>query len=72
MPLFTLLYFAGGRNGAKKETQASDDDVSSEVLSHYSSTSETASVPEEGMNELYYLVPMFQMVINVVNGVNIA
>lgn len=41
----------GGRNGAKKETQASDDDVSSEVLSHYSSTSETASVPEEAVND---------------------
>ncbi|XP_051873694.1 interferon-related developmental regulator 2 isoform X1 [Pristis pectinata] len=38
----------GGRNGAKGETQASDDDLASEVLSHYSSTSETASVPEEG------------------------
>ncbi|XP_078270277.1 interferon-related developmental regulator 2 [Rhinoraja longicauda] len=38
----------GRRNGAKGETQASDDDVASEVLSHYSSTSETASVPEEG------------------------
>ncbi|XP_067854606.1 interferon-related developmental regulator 2 isoform X2 [Heptranchias perlo] len=37
----------GGWNGAKGETLASDDDLS-EVFSHYSSASETTSVPEEG------------------------
>ncbi|KAK6480799.1 interferon-related developmental regulator 2 isoform X1 [Huso huso] len=38
----------GGRNGAKGESAASDDDVTSEVLSHCSSTSDTTSVNEEG------------------------
>ncbi|XP_046896023.1 interferon-related developmental regulator 2 isoform X2 [Hypomesus transpacificus] len=38
----------GGRNGVKGESGASDDDLASDVLSHYSSTSETASVLEEG------------------------
>lgn len=38
----------GGQNGAKGDSQASDDDLASEVLSHYSSTSDSASVPEEG------------------------
>ncbi|XP_069792629.1 interferon-related developmental regulator 1-like isoform X2 [Narcine bancroftii] len=38
----------GGRNGGKGETLVSDDDLTSEVLSHCSSTSENASVPEEG------------------------
>lgn len=30
------------------ESGVSDDDLASDVLSHYSSASETASVPEEG------------------------
>ncbi|XP_030062328.1 interferon-related developmental regulator 2 isoform X2 [Microcaecilia unicolor] len=38
----------GARNGAKDDSQASDDEVASEVLSHYSSASETTSVVEEG------------------------
>lgn len=38
----------GGRNGAKGESAASDDDVTSEVLSHCSSASDTTSVNEEG------------------------
>ncbi|KAJ8265211.1 hypothetical protein COCON_G00143100 [Conger conger] len=37
-----------GKNGVKGESGASDDDLASEVLSHYSSASETASVLEEG------------------------
>ncbi|KAG9332460.1 hypothetical protein JZ751_014558 [Albula glossodonta] len=39
---------AGGKNGAKGESGASDDDLASDVLSHYSSASESASVMEEG------------------------
>ncbi|KAG5838524.1 hypothetical protein ANANG_G00224570 [Anguilla anguilla] len=39
---------AGGRNGVKGESGASDDDLASDVLSHYSSASESASVLEEG------------------------
>ncbi|XP_029442218.1 interferon-related developmental regulator 2 isoform X1 [Rhinatrema bivittatum] len=38
----------GPRNGAKADSQASDDEAASEVLSHYSSASETTSVVEEG------------------------
>ncbi|MGH0182831.1 UNVERIFIED_CONTAM: hypothetical protein FKN15_010553 [Acipenser sinensis] len=38
----------GGRNGTKGESAASDDDVTSEVLSHCSSASDTTSVNEEG------------------------
>ncbi|XP_043563661.1 interferon-related developmental regulator 2-like isoform X1 [Chiloscyllium plagiosum] len=38
----------GGQNGIKGDTHTSDDDLASEVLSHCSSASETASVPEEG------------------------
>ncbi|XP_046896022.1 interferon-related developmental regulator 2 isoform X1 [Hypomesus transpacificus] len=44
----TALSYKGGRNGVKGESGASDDDLASDVLSHYSSTSETASVLEEG------------------------
>ncbi|MBN3292265.1 IFRD1 regulator, partial [Polypterus senegalus] len=38
----------GSRNGPKGEPVPSDDDAASEVLSHYSSASETASVQDEG------------------------
>ncbi|KAL2103876.1 hypothetical protein ACEWY4_000744 [Coilia grayii] len=37
-----------GRNGVKGEAGGSDDDLASDVLSHYSSASESASVIEEG------------------------
>ncbi|KAG5282652.1 hypothetical protein AALO_G00058380 [Alosa alosa] len=37
-----------GRNGVKAESGVSDDDLASEVLSHYSSASESASVIDEG------------------------
>ncbi|KAL1021385.1 hypothetical protein UPYG_G00012620 [Umbra pygmaea] len=37
-----------GRNGLKGESGASEDDQASDVLSHYSSASESASVLEEG------------------------
>lgn len=36
------------KNGVKGESGASDDELMSDVLSHYSSTSETASVLEDG------------------------
>lgn len=39
----------GSRLGSKCDSQTSDDDAASEVLSHYSSTSEIASVAEEGI-----------------------
>ncbi|XP_023676815.2 interferon-related developmental regulator 2 isoform X2 [Paramormyrops kingsleyae] len=42
------LPYKGGRNGVKGESGASDDEQASEVLSHYSSASESASVLEEG------------------------
>ncbi|XP_051804964.1 interferon-related developmental regulator 2 isoform X2 [Acanthochromis polyacanthus] len=38
----------GVKNGMKGESAASDDDVASEILSHYSSASDTTSVLEEG------------------------
>lgn len=38
----------GVKNGMKGESAASDDELTSDILSHYSSTSETASVLEEG------------------------
>ena len=53
-PLFSLLSslfslsLSGGRNGVKGESGASDDDMASEVMSHYSSTSENASALEDG------------------------
>lgn len=37
-----------GKNGVKGESGVSDDDLASDVLSHYSSASESASVLEEG------------------------
>lgn len=41
-------YCFSGKNGVRGESGVSDDDLASDVLSHYSSASETASVPEEG------------------------
>ncbi|XP_051509798.1 interferon-related developmental regulator 2 isoform X1 [Myxocyprinus asiaticus] len=41
-----------GRNGGRGESGLSDDDLASEVLSHYSSASESASVLEEGIGEV--------------------
>uniref|UniRef100_A0A3Q3ETS4 Interferon-related developmental regulator 2 n=1 Tax=Labrus bergylta TaxID=56723 RepID=A0A3Q3ETS4_9LABR len=41
----------GVRNGVKGEMGASDDELTSDVLSHYSSNSETASVMDEGTGE---------------------
>uniref|UniRef100_A0A1A7X8C2 Interferon-related developmental regulator 2 n=1 Tax=Iconisemion striatum TaxID=60296 RepID=A0A1A7X8C2_9TELE len=38
----------GVKNGMKGESAASDDELASDILSHYSSASETASVMEEG------------------------
>ncbi|KAB5567281.1 hypothetical protein PHYPO_G00230970 [Pangasianodon hypophthalmus] len=40
-----------GKNGGKGGSGASDDDLASDVLSHYSSASESASVLEEGSGE---------------------
>ncbi|XP_043934817.1 interferon-related developmental regulator 2 [Protopterus annectens] len=39
----------GSRVNSKCDSQTSDEDAASEVLSHYSSTSETASIAEEGI-----------------------
>lgn len=36
-----------GKNGVRGESGVSDDDLASDVLSHYSSASESASVIEE-------------------------
>uniref|UniRef100_A0A8D3DUC3 Interferon-related developmental regulator 2 n=1 Tax=Scophthalmus maximus TaxID=52904 RepID=A0A8D3DUC3_SCOMX len=46
----TSSYFPGPgiRNGVKGESGASDDELTSDILSHCSSASETASVLEEG------------------------
>uniref|UniRef100_A0A8C5BFU4 Interferon-related developmental regulator 2 n=1 Tax=Gadus morhua TaxID=8049 RepID=A0A8C5BFU4_GADMO len=41
------LSLSGGRNGVKGESGASDDDLASEQMSHYSSTSENASALED-------------------------
>ncbi|XP_026126595.1 interferon-related developmental regulator 2 isoform X3 [Carassius auratus] len=41
-----------GRNGVRGESGVSDDDLASEVLSHYSSASESASVIEEATGEV--------------------
>uniref|UniRef100_A0A1A8I603 Interferon-related developmental regulator 2 n=1 Tax=Nothobranchius kuhntae TaxID=321403 RepID=A0A1A8I603_NOTKU len=38
----------GIKNGMKAESAASDDELTSDILSHYSSASETTSVMEEG------------------------
>lgn len=52
---FVLLFFIilsfpspGAKNGVKGEAAASDDELTSDVLSHYSSASESTSVVEEG------------------------
>ncbi|KAL4655392.1 interferon-related developmental regulator 2-like [Arapaima gigas] len=42
------LQCKGGRNGAKVESGASDDDLASDIQSHCSSASENASVLDEG------------------------
>lgn len=49
-PVLTISpsLFLGMKNGVKGESGASDDELMSDVLSHYSSTSETASVLEDG------------------------
>ncbi|XP_027680112.2 interferon-related developmental regulator 2 isoform X2 [Chelonia mydas] len=44
----SLSWMTRARSSAKAESQASDDEAASEVLSHYSSTSESTSVAEEG------------------------
>ncbi|XP_072537649.1 interferon-related developmental regulator 2 isoform X1 [Salminus brasiliensis] len=41
-----------GKNGGRGESGASDDDLASDVLSHYSSASESASVLDEGTGEV--------------------
>ncbi|XP_028309370.1 interferon-related developmental regulator 2 isoform X3 [Gouania willdenowi] len=41
-------HLKGVKNGVKGESAASDDELTSDVLSHYSSASDTASVLEEG------------------------
>lgn len=43
-----LFLSSGVKNGMKGESAASDDEPTSDILSHYSSASETASVLEEG------------------------
>lgn len=43
-----LCSVAGVKNGVKGESGASDDELNSDVVSHYSSASESASVAEEG------------------------
>lgn len=40
--------FLGIKNGVKGESGTSDDELTSDVLSHYSSASESTSVLEEG------------------------
>ncbi|XP_065817590.1 interferon-related developmental regulator 2 isoform X1 [Labrus bergylta] len=48
LQLSTKASLKGVRNGVKGEMGASDDELTSDVLSHYSSNSETASVMDEG------------------------
>jgi len=43
-----LSLSVSGRNGVRGDSGVSDDDLASDVLSHCSSTSECASVVEEG------------------------
>lgn len=45
-PFFVLIL--GVKNGVKGESGASDDELNSDVVSHYSSASESTSVVEEG------------------------
>uniref|UniRef100_A0A3Q3ETU6 Interferon-related developmental regulator 2 n=1 Tax=Labrus bergylta TaxID=56723 RepID=A0A3Q3ETU6_9LABR len=51
LQLSTKASLKGVRNGVKGEMGASDDELTSDVLSHYSSNSETASVMDEGTGE---------------------
>ncbi len=44
----SISLFILGKNGVRGESGVSDDDLASDVLSHYSSASESASVIEEG------------------------
>ncbi|XP_030424138.1 interferon-related developmental regulator 2 isoform X1 [Gopherus evgoodei] len=44
----SLSWMTRARSSAKAESQASDDEAASEVLSHYSSASESTSIAEEG------------------------
>lgn len=44
----SFLLILGVKNGMKGESGASDDELTSDVLSHYSSASESTSVLEEG------------------------
>lgn len=44
----SFLLILGIKNGVKGESGASDDELTSDVLSHYSSASESTSVLEEG------------------------
>ncbi|XP_035502205.2 interferon-related developmental regulator 2 isoform X2 [Scophthalmus maximus] len=48
LQLSTKASLKGIRNGVKGESGASDDELTSDILSHCSSASETASVLEEG------------------------
>lgn len=43
--MFSVL---AAKNGVKGESGASDDELNSDVVSHYSSASESTSVIEEG------------------------
>lgn len=45
---FPFSLSLGSKNGVKGESGASDDELTSDVLSHYSSASEGTSVMEEG------------------------
>lgn len=47
--LFHLIL--GVKNGVKGESGASDDELNSDVVSHYSSASESTSVVEEGTGQ---------------------
>lgn len=47
-PICLFFLSLGVKNGMKGESGASDDELLSDVLSHYSSASESTSVMEEG------------------------
>uniref|UniRef100_A0A671YRF9 Interferon-related developmental regulator 2 n=1 Tax=Sparus aurata TaxID=8175 RepID=A0A671YRF9_SPAAU len=57
-PVLTISpsLFLGMKNGVKGESGASDDELMSDVLSHYSSTSETASVLEDGTGLITFIL----------------
>lgn len=42
-----VFLYSGVKNGLKGESTASDEEMTSDILSHYSSASESASVMEE-------------------------